>query len=104
MFNFLVTYADGAWDKPSYEYPRGRFLEFTGDDIAARFRELKTAQLEALMQIPCLFAYEGTDEPMRIGRLKSVRLRDDGRTLLVVPEMDDSIPPIPFQSIEPLQR
>jgi FRG domain len=103
MFNFLVTATDGAWDQPGYEYSRGRFLEYTSDEIAESFRELKDAQLSALTEIPCLFAYEGTDKPMRIGRLKSVKLRDNGRSLLVVPELNLAIPPIPFAAIEPLQ-
>lgn len=103
MFNFLVTATNDAWDQPGYEYSRGRFLEYTSDEIAESFRELKTAQLAALTEIPCLFAYEGTDKPMRIGRLKSVKLRDNGRSLLVVPELNPAIPPIPFAAIEPLQ-
>lgn len=103
MFNFLVTASDGVWDQPGYEYSRGRFLEYTSDEIAESFRELNTAQLAALTEIPCLFAYEGTDKPMRIGRLKSVKLRDNGRSLLVVPELNPAIPPIPFAVIEPLQ-
>lgn len=94
---------DEAWDQPGYEYARGRFLEYTSDEIAESFRELKTAQLAALTEIPCLFAYEGTDKPMRIGRLKSVKLRDNGRSLLVVPEINPAIPPIPFAAIEQLQ-
>ncbi|MGN7918589.1 FRG domain-containing protein [Lysobacter sp. 22409] len=103
MFNFLVTASDGAWNLPGYEYPRGRFLEYTSDDIAASFRELKDLQLRALMELPCLFAYEGTDEPMRVGRLKSVKLRGNGSLLYVQPELDPQIPPIPFERIEPLQ-
>ncbi|MEY4756125.1 MAG: hypothetical protein RJA34_1023 [Pseudomonadota bacterium] len=103
MFNFLVTATEDAWDQPGYEYSRGRFLEYTSDEIAESFRELKAAQLAALTEIPCLFAYEGTDKPMRIGRLKSVKLRDNGRSLLVVPELNPAIPPIPFAAIEPLQ-
>lgn len=103
MFNFLVTAVDGAWDKPGYEYPRVRFLEYTSEEIAESFRELKAAQLEALTKMPCLFAYEGTDEPMRVGRLKSVKLRDNGRSLLIVPEINPAIAPIPFDDIEPLQ-
>lgn len=102
MFNFLVTASEGAWDLPGYEYARGRFLEYTSDDIAASFQELKEPQLKALMDLPCLFAYEGTNEPMRVGRL-SVKLRNDGRTLYVVPELDHQLPPIPFSQIEPLQ-
>jgi hypothetical protein len=91
MFNFLVTAADGAWDQPSYMYPRVRFLEFTSDDIAASFRELKSAQLTALTEMPCLFAYEDTGEPMRIGRLKSVKLRDNGRSILIEFEINPKI-------------
>ena len=103
MFNFLVTSAEGAWDQPGYEYERSRFLEYTSDDIAASFRELKAAQIETLLSLPCLFAYEGTNEPMRVGRLKSVKLRNDGRLLFVAPEFDPAVPPIPFDAIKPLQ-
>lgn len=103
MFNFLVTSLDGAWDQPGYEYERGRFLEYTSDEIAASFRELKAAQVKALVDLPCLFAYEGTDQPMRVGRLKSVKLRHDGRLLFVSPELDPTVPPIPFDAIKPLQ-
>lgn len=103
MFNFLVTASDGAWDLPGYEYPRGRFLEYTSDEIAVRFQQLKGPQLKALMELPCLFAYEGTDEPMRVGRLKAVKLRNTGGMLYIQPELDPQIPPIPFARIEPLQ-
>ena len=103
MFNFLVTASENAWDQPGYQYARGRFLEYTSDEIAESFRELQPAQLNALTEIPCIFAYEGTDQPMRIGRIKSVKLRENGRSLLVVPEINPAIPPIPFKTIEPLQ-
>lgn len=103
MFNFLVTSRPGAWDLPGYEYERSRFLEYTSDEITASFRELKAAQIKALVDLPCLFAYEGTSEPMRVGRLKSVKLRSDGRQLFVAPEINPAVPPIPFDAIEPLQ-
>lgn len=102
MFNFLVTSSSGAWDLPGYEYARGRFLEYTSDEIAASFRELKDPQLAALRELPCLFAYEGTDEPMRVGRLKSVKLRQNNM-LYIQPDLDSNVPPIPFDQIEPLQ-
>jgi FRG domain len=103
MFSFLVTSSVGAWDLPGYEYERSRFLEYTSDDIAASFRELKAAQIKALVDLPCLFAYEGTSEPMRVGRLKGVKLRNDGRLLFVAPELDPAVPPIAFAVIKPLQ-
>jgi len=103
MFNFLVTADNGAWDRLGCEYDRSRFLEYTSDDIAVSFRELKSLQIQALKDLPCLFAYEGTDEPMRVGRLKNVKLRNDGRTLYIEPDFDLRVPPIPFEQIKPLQ-
>lgn len=103
MFNFLVTAKAGAWDRPGYEYARGRFLEYTSDDIAAKFQKLEDPQIETLMDLPCLFAYEGTDEPMRVGRLKSIKSRASGYQLYVEPEFDPQIPPIPYERIEPLR-
>lgn len=103
MFNFLVTATDGAWDRPGYEYERGRFLEYTSDDIALSFRQLKTPQTDALTELPCLFAYEGASNPVRVGRLKKVKLRDNGRSLYIEPEFDSRVPAIPFERIKPLQ-
>lgn len=103
MFNFLVTAVDGAWDLFGYEYDRSRFLEYTSDEVAASFRELKDLQIKALMDLPCLFAYEGDTKPMRVGRLKRVKLRNDGRVLYVEPDIDSEIPPIAFDRIRPLQ-
>lgn len=102
MFNFLVTSAEGAWEQTGYEYDRSRFLEYTSDDIAASFQALKDPQLKALMDLPCLFAYEGKSHPMRVGRMK-VKLRNNGRLLYVEPVFDESIPPIDFAQIKPLQ-
>jgi hypothetical protein len=103
MFNFLVTATNGAWDQPGYEYDRSRFLEYTSDDIANSFRELKDPQIKALTEMPCLFAYEGTDRPMRFGRLKKVKLRNNGRLLYIEPEFDLRVPPIHFEQIKALQ-
>lgn len=103
MFNFLVTAKDDAWTLPGYAYERSRFLEYTSSEIADRFQELKEPQLSTLLGLPCLFAYEGKDQPMRVGRLKSIKLRNDGRTLYLVPELDPEIPPIAFERIEPHQ-
>jgi len=101
MFNFMVTARSGAWDEKAYVYDRGRFLEYTSDEIAASFRELNEPQIKVLKEMPCLFAYEGTDEPMLVGRLKVVKLRD--RQLYIEPEIDRTIQPIPFNDIRPIQ-
>lgn len=100
MYNLFVTAASGAWDEPGYEYDRGRFLEYTPEEVAARFEDLKTRQLEALLSLPCLFAYEG-EEPMRVGKLTAIKPR--GRTLFIEFEIDQNIPPIPFEKMAPIR-
>ena len=56
----------------------------------------------ALEELPCLFAYEGTAHPMRVGRL-TVEVRNNGNLLFVRAKLDQGIPPIPFEMIQPLQ-
>lgn len=101
MYNFLVTAMNGAWDKSSYTFPRGRFLEYTEDEIANKFQELKQPQIDALVRLPCLFAYEGEVEPMRLGRLKKIRPR--GGDLYIEFELLSDVPPIPFSAIRDLK-
>jgi hypothetical protein len=100
MYNFFVTAKDGAWDGPAYEFDRSRFLEYTSDELAARFKDLKSRQIQALLKLPCLFAYEGR-EPMRLGRLTDIRPR--GRAVLIEFELD-AAGPIAFADIDPHRR
>ena len=100
MYNLFVTAQEGAWDGQGYEYDRSRFLEYTPDDVVARFKDLKSRQLESLRKLPCLFAYEG-EGPMRVGRLLSIKLR--GRALFIEFELDRSIPEIPYEAIAPIR-
>jgi hypothetical protein len=101
MYNLLVTSHNDAWDGHSYDFDRSRFLEYTRDEIATRFKDLKSRQISSLLKLPCLFAYEGKTEPMRVGRLTSIRER--GRDLLIEFEIDAAIPPIPYASIDPIR-
>lgn len=102
MYNFLVTAQEGAWEQTGYEYDRGRFLEYTSDEIASRFQELKERQIAALLELPCLFAYEGKAGTMRVGRL--LKLRPRPSTLYIEFKIDENLPPIPFARVIPLQR
>jgi len=101
MYNFFVTSLTGAWDSGGYEYDRGRILEYTRDEVAASFKDFKSSQLEVLKSLPCLFAYEGKTEDMRVGRLTAITPR--GRHLFIEFEFLPNIPPIPYDAIKPLQ-
>jgi hypothetical protein len=100
MYHLLVTAEIGAWDKRFYEYDRSRFLEYTNDKTAKAFKVLTDKHIAILLTWPCLFAYEGTDEDVRVGRLRAIKER--GRSILIEFDFEPDIPPIPFASIEPI--
>lgn len=100
MYNLLVTAAEGAWDRPFYEYDRSRFLEYTNDNIATVFKGLPEKRKATLKSFACLFAYEGTKSNVRIGYLTSIKER--GRSILIEYQFDQEIPEIPFSSLEPI--
>ncbi|WP_312681806.1 FRG domain-containing protein [Stenotrophomonas chelatiphaga] len=103
MYSLLVTADDTAWDGSSstYTYPRSRFLEYTNELVAARFKELNSEQIEHLLALPCLFAYEGRED-MQPGRLTSITLR--GRDVVIGFQIDQNTAPIPFEHIDPIQH
>lgn len=101
MYNFLVTAQDDAWESRFYDYPRERFCEYTAEQLKTRFATLTTKTIKELTSIPALFAYEGTEEAVRVGYIKTIEGR--GRSVYFQFEFDETIPPIPFDKIEPLR-
>jgi hypothetical protein len=68
MYNLLITAQPGAWKKNVYEYERSRSVrEYTDDAISERFKGFTKNDIEELMSLPCLFAYEGGRDKTRIG-------------------------------------
>jgi hypothetical protein len=101
MYNLLVTANEGAWDLPAYEFDNSRFLEYTAETLQTRFKKLSAASIEDLKSFPTVFAYEGTDKPVRIGYIR--RIKERGRSILVEYEFDDSIKPFDFSALEPMR-
>ncbi|MDP6471554.1 MAG: FRG domain-containing protein [Pseudomonadales bacterium] len=79
---------------------RSRFLEYTNEKIAESFKKLTSKNKEKLQSLPCLFAYEGTEHNVRLGKLTAIRER--GRNLLIEYEFYRGVPEIPYSSIEPI--
>lgn len=102
MYNLLVTAHDGAWDLPAYEFEKERFLEHTNDKEKALFRSLNAENIELLRSFPCLFAYEGKSQPVRVGYIRSIKERS--RSIMIEYEFEDEIPPIPFSGISPILK
>src|ERR1700753_2256330 len=101
LYNFLVTGEKGAWNHSAYEFTSGRFLEYTAEHLAASFQPLTAKRIALLLELPCLFAYEGKDSPMCIGRLLGVEQRST--VLRIRFELDRELPVVPFEQIEALR-
>jgi hypothetical protein len=102
MYNLLVTAHDGAWDLPAYEYRRDRFLEHTNDKERTLFKVLTAEHIELLKSFPCLFAYEGKSEPVRVGYIRS--LKERSRSIMIEYEFESDISPIPVSDIAPIRN
>ncbi|MGK0272328.1 MAG: hypothetical protein ACI88H_002997 [Cocleimonas sp.] len=100
MYNLLVTASIGSWDESFYEFDKSRFLEYTTESIATAFKSLTPNLIETLIKYPCIFAYEGNEEDLRIGKLTSIKER--GRKLRIEFELDINIPSIPYELIKPI--
>ena len=80
MYNLLMkSYNDPDMWRSNQGRPfnvsflRGRMLEYTDEAIKHRFDLHGTPDFEALMRLPCLFTYEGTDVNGVIGHITDVR-------------------------------
>jgi len=102
MYHLFVTAAEGTWDSDgAYRYPMSRFLEYTDSDIVDSFRVLTPSHIEKLKSLPCAFAYEGTQEHVRFGRLIEIRVDRKGTHSIAIEfELDEGVPAIPFSEIE----
>lgn len=100
MYNFFVTARSGGWDDGFYVYERSRFLEYTNDKIAEAFAILTESHIQTLLSWPCLFAYEGEDEDVRVGTLRSIK--EQGRSIRIEFQFSSDIPPIPYAAIKPI--
>ncbi|GAB4063819.1 FRG domain-containing protein [Uliginosibacterium sediminicola] len=100
MYNLFVVYgSNDIWEKTGrYSLERSRFLEYTEDEISAKFGgDLSSSQIQALISLPCLFMYENFDGDTQTGRLTSISM--NGRTIEVSYQLDD-LPPISINDIQ----
>lgn len=99
MYNLLISGTQDAWEKGFYELETSRFLEYTTSTISSMFTPL-FQNIEVLLKLPCLFAYEGTDRPYEVGFIKDVKNRD--RKLYIEYEIIEEIKPISYELISEL--
>ncbi len=94
MFNLLISGDDEAWNGEPHPYDRSRIFEYTEDAIAARFNELNEQQVENLLSLPTVFAFEKSiEKDARIGRIRTLKFQH--RSVMVEYEFDENAPVIP---------
>ena len=104
MYHLFVTAERDAWKQNTfYKFPISRFLEYTDDDVAEHFKVLTETHIQTLCSFPCLFAYEGEDEDVYVGRLLSIEERSGPRSLLIEFEIDRNVAPIAFERLKPIR-
>lgn len=96
MYNLIISANDDAWKSGSYEIDSSRYLEYTVSTISEKLKSF-SSNIDFLMSLPCLFAYEGTEKPYRVGWLTNVKERD--KMIYIEYKLDDSVEPIPFEKI-----
>ncbi|WP_157476444.1 TIR domain-containing protein [Lysobacter sp. Root690] len=102
MYNLLMTSNPTAWDLPSTEYSKGRFLEYTDDSITEEHQALTLEIVEKIKSYPCLFLQERFDGVAKIGYIRN--LRERANAILIEYEFDDQIGDIPAEKIQQLAQ
>ena len=76
MYNLLVTGDTNAWNGNPWTIERSRCIrpgEFTDEDIAQRFGSLSRTQINELLRLPSVFAYERVcEENPRFGFIREI--------------------------------
>ncbi|EJN13039.1 hypothetical protein PMI42_03655 [Bradyrhizobium sp. YR681] len=74
-YSLIMSAKAGEWESSPQEIARSRFLEYTDEAIAERFRSLDARALRELREIPCLFAYEApVGASARVGWLRDIHV------------------------------
>ena len=95
MYNLIMSADEGEWEKSPATVSRSRMFEHTSNGLKSRFASLAGPALQELIRLPCLFVYEkDVEKPARVGRVLSLRQRNQSDTLRVHFELDPEFPPI----------
>jgi hypothetical protein len=100
MYNLLISGSKEDWEGQRFEMDISRILEYTDDEIKAKFSPLTHEGLATLISYPCLFVYEnGCDKPPKFGWIKSAKKRQNKIFIDY-----DLLPVTPFLTEEQLQE
>ncbi|MBX5168776.1 hypothetical protein HJB84_02705 [Rhizobium sp. NZLR1b] len=98
MYNLLMSGLDTAFDQSPWELEKGRFGEYTDEDILLQFDKLDETAIDTLLSLPALFWYERANQKgARVGWLEEIK--PAGRNLQIKFAFDPFVPEIPFPMV-----
>jgi hypothetical protein len=101
MFNLIVKY--NAWADGRDTIPLGRTLEYTDDNLRARFKPSGHLDLAPLIELPTLFMQESSGQGTEIARVGTIiRAQLAGANISLEYAYDLSVPAIPNSTLEGL--
>lgn len=102
-YSLIMSAKAGEWEFSPQETARSRFLEYTDEAIADKFRSLDAKALQELREIPCLFAYEApVGASARVGWLRDIHVGAD--RLQIWFDLDPSIKALQPSQLAELQN
>lgn len=101
FFHFLVASSKGEWDHGTKSFPADRCLnsnEYTSPLLAEKYGGLTREDIELLIQVPAVFAYESPlNLDARVGRIRDVSI--DHETVTLNFEMINTYPPVSNETL-----
>lgn len=102
LYNLIVTAQERAWEGTRYSIDLSRLGEYTATALVERLGLPAKPDINELMALPTLFAYEHFREsPARVGRV--TRIRHSGNRVPFEFELDATIAPISHERIAELE-
>ncbi|EPN8223868.1 hypothetical protein ACT3QV_001803 [Vibrio alginolyticus] len=103
MFNLIVN--GGGWAESRDTFTLGRMLEYTSDDLVARFKPNGVLDFEAIRSLPTLFMEESWgsgQQYARVGRI--IEVSESRGTISLEYFYDPEIAPISNETLERIAR
>jgi len=93
VYNLVVSTQFQDWDGGGFRFEKGRFLEYTNDQIKMQIHSLSNDAIACIKSWPCILMQEGrSEEPVHIARISE--FRDLGKEVGLRVELYQSNPQI----------
>ncbi len=78
MYNLIVTGDSESWDGEPFILDKKRYLEYTEIDFQNKFSDLSESNIQRIIRMPCIFAYElYCEKDSHFGLIREIQLRKD---------------------------